>query len=428
MPSEAVRSPTIVLGVTGGIAAYKSAELVRLLTERGYRVRVVMTEHAQRFISPLTFAALSGERVITGLFSDSGGDATLQSAIEHIGVAQAADVLLVAPATADLLAKFAQGLADDFLTTTYLAYRGPVIVAPAMNSNMWNHAATRQNTDTLRLRGVHVVAPEEGDLACGMVGPGRLAALEKIVAAVEQALEPRRDLAGESVLITAGPTQEPLDPVRFLSNRSSGKMGFALAEEALSRGARVTLISGPVALRPPPGCELVAVQTAAQMHRAVLQHLPGSTIVVMAAAVADYTPATSEDQKIKKQAAARTLELQPTADILSDVAGQKGDRLLIGFAAETEDLRRNAEHKLRAKNCDLVVANLVGPAANRAGFESEENEGWLFSSSGEAIELPRSPKREMAGRIFDQVVRLAPALRRSAGHGRSRRTVPSAAK
>ncbi|MEX2300954.1 MAG: bifunctional phosphopantothenoylcysteine decarboxylase/phosphopantothenate--cysteine ligase CoaBC, partial [Bryobacterales bacterium] len=307
----------VVLGVSGGIAAYKAAELVRLLTGLGHGVQVVMTQHAQEFIRPLTFAALTGQKVITELFSSSGGDATLQSAIEHIGVAQKADLLLVAPATANVLAKFANGQADDFLTTMYLAYEGPVVVAPAMNTNMWNHPATRRNLALLRERGVRIVEPDEGELACGVVGPGRLAVLEKIVAAAEDALHPRRDLAGETVLITAGPTEEPLDPVRFLSNRSSGRMGYALAAEARDRGARVVLISGRVALEPPAGCELVAVATAEEMHKAVLEQLPEATIIVMAAAVADYRPVRVETRKIKKQAGKQvSIELEPTTDIL----------------------------------------------------------------------------------------------------------------
>ena len=413
MIDDSASPKKIVLGVTGGIAAYKSAELVRLLKERGDRVRVVMTERAQEFVRPLTFAALSGEKVITDLFSDSGSEETLQSAIEHIGVAQEADLLLVAPATADILAKFSHGIAGDFLTTMYLAFTGPVVVAPAMNTNMWNHPATRANLAALRKRGVSVVDPDEGSLACGMIGPGRLADLNEIVRAVDDALRSEQDLAGETVLITAGPTQEPVDPVRFLSNRSSGRMGFALAEEAIARGARVTLVSGPVALSPPAGCELVRVTTAAEMHEAVIRRLRESTIVVMAAAVADYRPASAQSSKVKKQSAGWNLELEPTADILADLARRKDEQLLIGFAAETEDLRQNADRKLRSKNCDLLVANLVGPAAEDGGFDSEMNQGLLLAANGEAIELPRSSKREMARRIFDRALQLRPLLEKA---------------
>ena len=410
MINDSASPRKIVLGVTGGIAAYKSAELVRLLKERGDRVQVVMTRHAQEFIRPMTFAALSGEKVITDLFSDSGSEETLQSAIEHIGVAQEADLLLVSPATADILAKFSHGIADDFLTTMYLAFTGPVVVAPAMNTNMWNHAATRANLAALRERGVRVVDPDEGSLACGMVGPGRLADLNLILAEVEDALRSGRDLAGDTVLITAGPTQEPVDPVRFLSNRSSGRMGFALAEEAIARGARVILISGPVALLPPSGCEFVPVQTAVEMHKVVLRRLRESTIVVMAAAVADYRPASAGASKVKKRSSGWNLELEPTPDILADVAQRKGEQFVVGFAAETEDLRQNAERKLRSKNCHLLVANLVGPAAEDGGFDSDMNQGLLLAANGEAIELPRSSKRDMARRIFDRALQVRPLL------------------
>jgi phosphopantothenoylcysteine decarboxylase/phosphopantothenate--cysteine ligase len=411
MAKQPMSGRFIVLGVSGGIAAYKAAELVRLLTGRGHHVQVVMTTHAQEFVRPLTFAALTGEKVITELFSSSGGEATLQSAIEHIGVAQKADLLLVAPATANVLAKFANGQADDFLTTMYLAYQGPVVVAPAMNTNMWHHPATRRNLGVLRERGVRVVEPEEGELACGVVGPGRLAVLENIVAAAEDALHPRRDLAGETVLITAGPTEEPLDPVRFLSNRSSGRMGYALAAEARDRGARVVVIRGRVALEPPAGCEIIPATTAEDMHKAVLSRLPEATIIVMAAAVADYRPARVEARKIKKQPGKPiSIELEPTTDILKAVGERKGERLLIGFAAETEDVVLNAKAKLQAKNCDLIVANPVGPEAGGAGMDSEENQGWIVAPSGETIELARSSKREMARKIFDHALALRPAL------------------
>ncbi len=406
MKENSNRQLRIVLGVTGGIAAYKAAELVRLFTDRGYGVQVVMTASARKFVGPLTFAALTGRKVITDLFAEAGGEETLQSAIEHISVAQEADLLLVAPATADTLAKFAHGLADDFLTTLHLACTCPVVVAPAMNTQMWNHAATQENLALLKRRGVVVIDPESGSLACGMVGPGRLAEPAHILAVAEDVLlahRPAGDLAGETVLVTAGPTQEPLDPVRFLSNRSSGRMGFALAAEALSRGARVILVSGPVSLTPPEGCEVVRVTTAEEMHHAVLENLQQATIVIGAAAVADYRPRSGSASKIKKQQGGLPLDLEPTPDIVDEVGRLKGQRLLVGFAAETENVLENAQRKLRAKNCDLLVANPVGEAAQGAGIDSEENQGWLLSANGEVSELPRSSKREMARRIMDRV-------------------------
>ena len=410
MTNEPAKAKTVVLGVTGGIAAYKAAELVRLLTERGWAVRVVMTAGARKFVQPLTFAALTGRKVITELFSEADDESTLQSSIEHIAVAQEANVLLVAPATADVLAKFARGIADDFLTTMQLAYAGPLVVAPAMNVNMWNHAATQSNMDVLRSRGVRVVEPDAGALACGMVGPGRLAELSSIVTAVEQALTSAApqapDLEGETVLITAGPTKEPLDPVRFLSNHSSGRMGYALAEEALARGARVILVSGPVELAPPEGCDFVPVTTAQQMYQAVLERLKDATLVIAAAAVADYRPRHVVGEKIKKQTGSMSLELEPTPDILAEVGRLKGERFLIGFAAETEDVVENARKKLAAKHCDLIVANPVGDAAGGTGFDSDQNQGWLIDAAGAATELSPMSKRQMAARIFDRALAL----------------------
>jgi phosphopantothenoylcysteine decarboxylase/phosphopantothenate--cysteine ligase len=321
----------IALGVGGGIAAYKAAELARALMTRGFTVNVVMTSAAEEFIRPLTFAALTGRKVITNLFSAGSSEDTLASAIEHIRVAQENDVLLIAPATADLLAKFAHGLADDFLTTTYLAFTGRVVLAPAMNTNMWNHPATQANLRTLRERGHHIVDPDDGALACGMVGPGRLAEADAIANAVSNLTTAKHDLEGETVLITAGPTQEPLDAVRYLSNRSSGKMGYALAEEAAARGAKVVLISGPVNLPATPNT--IHVQTAAEMFDAVMKHLEESTIIIKAAAVADYHRADAPQYKVKKTAARMSIELDPTVDILAELGRKKGDRLLIGFAA-----------------------------------------------------------------------------------------------
>jgi len=401
----------VILGVGGGIAAYKAAELARTLMQRDVQVQVVMTSGAQEFVRPLTFAALTGHKVITGMFSSGGAEETLSSAIEHIGVAQDNDLLVVAPATADLLAKLAHGLADDFLSTLYLAFTGRVVLAPAMNTNMWLHEATQSNVETLRRRGHRFVEPESGFLACGMVGPGRLAEPEQIADAVSQELNPRRDLEGEVILITAGPTQEPLDPVRFISNRSSGKMGYALAQAALARGAEVILVSGPVNLPAPAGVTMVAVRTAVEMRDAVFAHLETATIIVKAAAVADFHLSRVPQQKVKKTAARISLELDPTPDILSELGRKKGDRLLIGFAAETENLRAEARRKLEAKGCDMIVGNLVGHESG--GFESDQNEVTLALRGGEFIDLPRASKREIAGGILDQVMRLRIALHAS---------------
>ncbi len=397
-----------ILGVTGGIAAYKGTEVARALMELGVAVQVVMTAGAQEFIRPLTFAALTGQQVITGLFAGSSPSEILSSSVEHIGVAQSNDVLVVAPATADILAKFARGIADDFLSTVYLAFTGPVVIAPAMNTNMWNHPATRENVQILKLRGHVIIEPDEGLLACGTRGPGRLAEPQVIADAVRRVLEPRSDLDGETVLITAGPTQEPLDPVRFVSNRSSGKMGYALAEAALSRGARVVLISGPVHLTPPRDATLVRVNTAREMYRAVMENLTDASIIIKCAAVADYHLATVPTQKVKKTATRFSLELEPTPDILAEVGKRKGDRLLIGFAAETQNLLEEARRKLTSKNCDMVVANLV--SQDGIGFESDQNEVTLVLKSGGAVPLKKSEKRDIAERIFDQVLQLRLAL------------------
>jgi phosphopantothenoylcysteine decarboxylase / phosphopantothenate---cysteine ligase len=398
----------IALGVGGGIAAYKAAELARALMTRGFTVNVVMTRAAEEFIRPLTFAALTGRKVITNLFSAGSAEDTLSSAIEHIRVAQENDILVVAPATADLLAKFAHGLADDFLSTTYLAFTGRVVLAPAMNTNMWNHAATQANLKTLRERGHLIVDPDDGALACGMVGPGRLAEPEEIANAVANLTAPKHDLEGEVILITAGPTQEPLDAVRYLSNRSSGKMGYAIAEEAVSRGARVILVSGPVSIPEPPNVEVVHVQTAAQMFDAVKKNLAESTIIIKAAAVADYHRANAPQYKVKKTAARMSLELDPTIDILAEIGRNKGDRLLIGFAAETENLIGEARRKLESKNCDMVVANLVSQEG--IGFDSNENEVVLVTRTTDPIHVSRAPKKAIAARILDETMKLRLAL------------------
>jgi phosphopantothenoylcysteine decarboxylase/phosphopantothenate--cysteine ligase len=399
----------ITLGVTGGVAAYKAAELVRRLQQDGFTVQVVMTRGAREFITPLTFAALTGQKVITDLFAESGGEANLESAIEHIAVAQRTDLLLVAPATADILAKFARGMADDFLTTLYLASTAPVVVAPAMNVNMWNHAATQENIEMLRARGVKIVDPDEGYLACGMTGAGRLAGQEAIIAAVHQALHDVRDLAGEKVLVTAGPTRENLDPVRYLTNRSSGKMGYAVAEAAARRGAHVILVSGPTSMEAPAGVERIHVESAEEMHRAVLEKVAECSIAIFAAAVADYRPAEPNGQKIKRNTESTTIALEPTPDILASVARNKGERLVVGFAAETEHVAENARKKLAAKKADLMVANDV--TAEGAGFDHDTNIVTLFARDGRDLALPRMSKSEVAQRILDEVVRLRSTLR-----------------
>ena len=395
----------IILGIGGGIAAYKAAELARLLMQQDHQVQAGMTDAAQEFIRPLTFAALTGRKVLTDLFA-------IESAIEHISVAREHDGLAIAPATADLMAKLAHGLADDFLTTLYLAFTGPVLLAPAMNVNMWEHPATRANLETLRRRGHAIVEPGSGYLACGMTGPGRLADPTAIAEAIAR-LTRRRDLEGETVLVTAGPTQEPLDPVRYISNRSSGKMGYALAEAAAARGARVILVSGPVALAPPYGVEVIPVRTAVEMRDRVFENLGTAGIVIKSAAVADFHLSKVPEQKLKKTAARISLELDPTPDILAEIGRKKGDRLLIGFAAETQNLEREARRKLESKNCDMVVGNLVG--GGETGFESDANEVVLALRTGELIPVARAPKREIADRIFDEALKLRLALHAADG-------------
>jgi phosphopantothenoylcysteine decarboxylase / phosphopantothenate---cysteine ligase len=396
----------IALGVTGGIAAYKAAEIVRLLQDRGIRVQVIMTRAAQEFIRPLTFAALSGEKVITGMFSpgDSTGEEhqpNIDSAIEHIAVAQSIDALVVAPATADVIAQFAQGIASDFLTTLYLATTAPVVIAPAMNVNMWNHAATQANLEILRKRGVKIVEPGVGYLACGMTGSGRLAENEATVAAVLEALGVSQDLGGETVLITAGPTREKIDPVRYLTNRSSGRMGYALAEAALRRGARVLLVSGPTSLTP-PAAEITRVESAEEMRAAVLRLLPQASIVIKTAAVSDYRPKLASGQKIKRKGP-MTLELEATPDILKELSARKNAQILVGFAAETENVLENARQKLVAKNLDAIVVNDV--SREGVGFDSDRNAVTIITSE-DVIEVPETTKWDVAQRVLDQVVRL----------------------
>lgn len=402
----------VTVGVSGGVAAYKAAELVRALQAKALDVHVVMTEAATRFVQPLTFAALTGHKVITGLWGTEDAEPNLDSAIEHIAEAQSTDILVVAPATADLLARFAHGLANDFLTTLYLATPAPVVVAPAMNSEMWAHPATQANLRVLADRQVCIVPPGVGDLACGMVGPGRLAEIDAIVQVVLEQLDrrlspPKRDLAGETVLITAGGTREAIDPVRYLGNRSSGKMGYALAEAAAARGARVMLVSGITTLSPPVGAELIRVTSSDEMRTAVLGRLAEATIVIKAAAVSDYKPTAPSAQKIKRHEAIQ-LDLEPTADILAEVAAtRQPGTLVIGFAAETEDHLRHGREKLLRKGADALVLNDVGRPG--IGFDSDNNAA-TFLTQQTSIELPEMPKRELADRILDEVR----ALRRPA--------------
>ena len=397
----------VTVGVSGGIAAYKAAELVRALQRQALDVHVVMTEAAQKFITPLTFASLTGHKVITGLWAPASETGTqagdFESSIEHIAEAQSTDALVVAPATANVLAKFAHGLADDFLTTLFLATRAPVIVAPAMNVVMWENPATQANLEILEGRGVRIVPPEKGPLACGMTGSGRLAEPEAIVGAVLGQLHRRNDLAGETILVTAAGTREAIDPVRFLGNRSSGKMGYAVAEEAQRRGARVVLVSGPSSLRPPANCEFISVVTAEEMRRAVLGRLDQATIVIKAAAVADYRPKVLAEQKLKRSGPI-TIEFEPTADILREVVmAKRPETLVIGFAAETENLIEHGRDKLLRKGADAIVLNDVSRPG--LGFDSDNNAA-TFLTPRTSIELPAMTKHELASRILDEVIAL----------------------
>lgn len=395
----------VTVGVSGGIAAYKAAELVRALQQHALDVHVVMTDAARQFVTPLTFASLTGHKVISSLWAspNADSDASLASAIEHIEEAQTTDALVIAPATAGILAKFAQGIADDFLTTLYLATTAPVVMAPSMNVNMWQHPATQANVELLAARNVHIIPPGTGYLACGMTGAGRLAETSSIVEAVLALLHHRNDLSGETVLITAGGTREALDPVRFLGNRSSGKMGYALAEAAERRGARVILVSAPTALRVPANCELVPVTTTADMRDAVLNCVDQATIVIKAAAVADYRPVTLSDQKLKRTGP-RTIELEPTEDILSEVvARRRTGQLIIGFAAETENAVVHGRDKLLRKGADAIVLNDV--SREGIGFDSDHN-AVTFLTRHTALDLPEMSKRDLADRILEEILGL----------------------
>lgn len=393
--------PTVVLGVTGCIGAYKACEVLRELQKRDVDVHVVMTDHATRFVSAMTFEALSHHPVFVDQFAlGENGD------IRHISLADAADLLLVAPATANVLAKFARGIADDALTTLHLASRAPLLVAPAMNVNMFEHPAVAENLAILRARGVGVVEPGAGYLACGWLGKGRLAEVADIVEAAMAALQRQRDLAGWKVVVSAGPTIEDLDPVRFISNRSSGKMGYRVAEAARDRGAEVTLVSGPTALPDPARLRTVRVRSAAEMEQAVLREAAAADVVVMAAAVADWRPARRADHKVKKDVAERTLELERTTDILAALGRDKGARFLVGFAAETDDVVAYARGKLVKKNADLIVANDVSGAG--VGFDADDNAATLVDRAGEQV-VTRTSKRDLAERIWDRVRELRAA-------------------
>ena len=396
----------ILLGVTGGIAAYKSVELLRLLKKDGADVTVVMTANAKRFVGAPTFQALSGHPVADDLWAF---DPALP--IEHLALARDAELVIVAPATANTLARMAAGIADDLLGTLLLAVAAPVLVAPAMNTRMLRHPATRANLATLAARGVHVVPPESGALAAEEAGEGRLAAVETIRDQARALLLSPRDLAGRRLLVTAGPTRESLDPVRFLSNRSSGKMGFAVADAALRRGAAVTLVAGPVALPHPAGARVIPVVTAEQMREAVLAHRAEADAIVMAAAVADYRPVAPRTTKIKKAGRERlSVEFEPTPDILAELGAAGGKQVLVGFAAETGDPAAAAKRKLRDKHLDLVVANDV--TLPGAGFDTETNQVEIFSRDGRTVSVPLAPKSQIADRILDELVRLLGRTRR----------------
>ncbi len=396
-----LKGKKIILGVTGGIAAYKAAELVRELVRSGAEVFVVMTRSAQAFITPLTFQTLSGNRVTTELFS-----LTEESEIGHISLADRADLLVIAPATANIIGKIAGGIADDMLTTIVMATKAPVLLAPAMNVHMWENPICQENIQKLRGRGFHFIDPEAGELACGYEGKGRLAEIPAIVEEIRSILSPK-DLSGESLLVTAGPTEEPIDPVRFLSNRSSGRMGFAVARAARLRGAQVILVSGPSALAVPSGVKFIPVRTAAEMREAVLGSLPEVSVLVMAAAVSDYRPKGTSPEKIKKSQAELTLPLELNPDILREAGQRKERRLLIGFAAETESLLANARKKLAEKNLDLIVANDVSLPG--AGFSVDTNIVKLIDRSGKIEELPLMSKEDLADRVLDRVLHLRSA-------------------
>jgi phosphopantothenoylcysteine decarboxylase / phosphopantothenate---cysteine ligase len=404
----------VALGVTGGIGAYKAVEVARGLQKRGHEVAAVMTATATRFVGAVTFEAITRRRVITDQF-----EVGMNADIEHVALASTIDLLLIAPATANIIGKLANGLADDFLSTLYTATRAPVLIAPAMNTLMFEHEAVRRNIETLAARGVRFVEPGEGYLACGWIGRGRLAEPDEIVAAAEALLRPDGPLRGRTVLVTAGPTYEDFDPVRFVGNRSSGKMGFAIAAEAARRGATVTLVAGPTSLEPPLVGEIVRVRSADQMHAAVMARADAVDVVVMAAAVADYAPVSRAPEKMSKDAETLTVTLRRTPDILGDLGrrrvGQGRGPLLVGFAAETEDVVSRAMAKRERKRADLVVANDV--SRSDAGFEADTNAVTIVGAAG-AETLALLPKARVAGEILDRVEKLLTSVPASAGNAR----------
>ena len=391
----------IALGVSGGIACYKAAEILRRLQDRGFDVAVVMTKGAAQFVTPLTFRALSGNKVYMDIFEGASAGSDPASAYDHIFLAQSIDLFLIAPATADCIAKMAAGIADDFLTTFHLAVQSPVVVAPAMNTRMWEHASVQANLRTLQGRGVHIVQPEIGRMACNTYGPGRLAPVDVIVDYAAGLLSRSQDLKGRRVLVTAGPTVEDIDPVRFLSNRSSGKMGFAIAQAARTRGAEVTLISGPTDLEFPG---VVRVRSTEEMRQAVVERFSQTDVVIKAAAPLDFRPKTVASQKIKKAKAGSSLDLEPTPDILQELGARKDGKVLVGFAAETEDLAKNARAKLKAKNLDLIVVNPVG--GPDSGFASDTNRASIIDADGAVQDIPLMSKSQMAEAILDRVTAL----------------------
>jgi phosphopantothenoylcysteine decarboxylase/phosphopantothenate--cysteine ligase len=391
----------IALGVSGGIACYKAAEIVRRLQDRNFDVIVMMTKGATQFVTPLTFRALSGHKVYVDLFEGSVSGSDFEGAFDHILVAQDIDLFLVAPATAGCIAKLASGIADDFLTTFHLAVTAPVVIAPAMNARMWAHPSVQTNIKSLMARGARIVDPEIGQMACRTYGKGRLAPVETIVDFVSQILQHSKDLKGRRVLVTAGPTVEDIDPVRFISNRSSGKMGFAIARAARDRGAEVTLVSGPTEFEFP---DMIRVRTTEDMRRAVLDNARTADVVIKAAAPLDFRPKSTAAQKIKKRSSGLAVEFEPTTDILKELGASKNGRLLVGFAAETENHVQNALEKLKAKNLDLIVVNPVsGPDS---AFDSDTNRATIIDASGKPEDLPLMSKSELANRILDRVVAL----------------------
>lgn len=390
-----LKGKNVLLGMTGGIAAYKTGELIRECIRRGADVKVIMTEHAREFMTPMTVQTLSRNPVFTDMFS-----LIKDYDIAHISLAEFADIAVIAPATANVIGKIASGIADDLLTTVLMATKAPVLICPAMNMNMYANPIVQENISKLAILGYHFVEPGYGELACQVTGPGRLPDVPEIMEAIETALT-EKDLAGERILITAGPTREPFDPVRFISNHSSGKMGYALATMARRRGAHVTLVSGPSALAPPFGVRFVSVMTALEMREAVMANLEQTTVVIKAAAVADYRPAEVAPNKIKKKEGSLTMKLVRNPDIIAEIGKQKGNRILVGFAMESENLVENAQAKLRAKNMDMIIANDL--TQEGAGFQADTNIIKILDRDGGMEELPLMDKGDVADRILDRI-------------------------